>query len=377
MLNVYQGYSSSMDTVTAANEIIHQIGQSDVNYVVFFAGNNYDFNVLSRVMKDRFPKAEVVGCTTAGEISKNCFTQNSLVAMGIASKDFITATTVIENISAAPILHREELIHTFKKTGMRLEDATSGKHVFCFTLMDGLSSSEEKVLSVINSIFKQPGFPIIGGSAGDGLDFKETKVSYNGKVYTNAAVVTFVKTSHKFYIYKENIFKPFGAQMVVTKADIKNRIVYEFDHQPAAKYYAQKLGIAEKDLSKYFSTNPLGRKIGDKIWIASPFKVNTDHSIQFYCQVLTNSVLEILEPLDPVTVIHESIDHVKRNIKSIKGMIAVNCILRTLQFQQQNNGKQIVSPLLSLAPVVGFSSYGEQLNNTHLNQTLVLLALGE
>lgn len=376
MLNIRQSYSSQQDTVSAANEIIKQI-QPTANYVIFFAGNNYDFEVLSLKMKEAFPSAEVVGCTTAGEISKNCLTKKSVSAMSIESNDFKTATTIMKDISVAPILYREELIRTFEKTGAKLENASTTKNMFCLTLMDGLSGGEEKALSVINSIFKHEDFPVLGGSAGDGLDFKVTKVSYNGNVYTNAAVVTFVKTSHKFFVYKENIFTPLGEQMVVTKADIRKRIVYEFDHKPAAKYYAEKLGVPVNDLNKYFMTNPLGRKIGDKIWIASPFKINSDQSIQFYCRVLTNSVLEILKPQDPVVVMNESIQKIKENVKNIKGIIAINCILRSLQFEQTKIGNQVFSPLAALAPLVGFSSYGEQLNNNHLNQTLVLLALGE
>lgn len=377
MLNVSQGYSSRQDTVEAANEVIKQIQQQAANYVLFFAGNNYDFEVLTVKMKEAFPNAEVVGCTTAGEISKNCLTKNSVSAMSIASNDFKTATAIIKDISTAPVLYRDELIKAFEKTGSRLQDASNIKNMFCFTLMDGLSAGEEKALSVINSIFKQDDFPLLGGSAGDGLDFKITKICYNGKVYTDAALVTFVRTSHKFFIYKENIFTPLGEQMVVTKADIANRVVYEFNHQPAAKYYAEKLGISVKDLDKHFMTNPLGRKIGDKIWIASPFKVNNDHSIQFYCRVLTNSVLEILKPQDPVKIMKESIEVIKENVKNVKGIIAVNCILRSLQFESENIGTQVFTPLSSLAPIVGFSSYGEQLHNSHLNQTLVLLALGE
>jgi hypothetical protein len=202
-------------------------------------------------------------------------------------------------------------------------------------------------------------------------------VSFNGEVYSDAAVVTFVNSKHKFYIYKENIFRPTGIQMLVTKADFKKRIIYELDNQPAAVVYAQKLGIAKRDLPNSFTSNPLGRKIGDKIWISSPFMVNPDDSIQFYCQVLTNSILEILEPVDPVKMAQSSANNINSNINNIKLLLAINCILRRLQFEQQNVSKEVFGLFSRIAPLAGFSSYGEQLNNTHLNQTLLLLALGE
>lgn len=372
MLKIYDAYSSHKDTETAVKEIANQIKKEDINYVIYFAGNKYDFELLSKNMKEAFEQAEVVGCTTAGEISKKYLTENSLVAMAISSKDFITKTTVVNDISTVPIIHREELIKTYKKSGLK-----NKKDGFVITLMDGLSLGEERVLSVINSIFESYNLPIIGGSAGDGLDFKETKVSYNGQVYKDAAVVTFVNTKHKFCIYKENIFKSTKEQMIVTRADINNRIVYEFNNQPAAKYYAKKLGVDKKDLHKYFITNPLGRKIGDNIWIASPATINEDDSMQFHCQVLTNSILEILEPLDPVEMASNTVQELKANISNIKGILAINCVSRKLQFQEERIEKKVLEPLLMTAPTVGFSSYGEQINSNHLNQTLILLALGE
>lgn len=377
MLNVLTGYSSNQDSVKAADEIVSKIRQDDIALVIFFASPQYDFSLLSKRIKSGFMKSEVIGCTTAGEICGNFLLDNSVVAVSISSKNIITATTVIKNISRIPIMHRAELINTFNQAGLRLDDPDLDNKGFVITLIDGLRSAEEKTLAVINSIFKNKRLPLIGGSAGDGLSFKETLVSFDGEVYSDAAVVTFINTRHKFYLYKENIFQPSGKQMYVTRADYRNRLIYELDNQPAAVVYADKLGVNKKDLPQYFTYHPLGRKIGDKIWIASAFSVNQDDSIQFYCQVITNSILEILEPVDPIQMAHKSVQDISSHMSSIKLLLAINCILRRLQFEQQNISKEVFGQFASLAPVAGFSSYGEQLNNTHLNQTLLVLALGE
>lgn len=377
MLSVLNGYSSNQDSVKAADEVVSKISQNDIALVIFFASPQYDFSLLSKRIKSGFMQSEVIGCTTAGEICDNSLLENSVVAVSISSKNFITATTVIKNISRIPIMHRAELIETFNRTELRLDDPALENKGFVITLIDGLRSAEEKTLAVINSIFKNKSLPLIGGSAGDGLTFKETLVSFDGEVYSDAAVVTFVNTRHKFHLYKENIFKPSGKQMYVTRADYRNRLIYELDNQPAAVVYADKLGVHKKDLSRYFTCHPLGRKIGDKIWIASAFSVNQDDSIQFYCQVITNSILEILEPVDPIQMAHKSVQDISSHMGSIKLLLAINCILRRLQFEQQNISKEVFRQFASLAPVAGFSSYGEQLNNTHLNQTLLILALGE
>lgn len=377
MLKILQGFSSKKTTKEAIEENYEQIKQSNIKYVMFFASNQYDFTEIASSFKQYFPDNDVVGCTTAGEISNHCLTEHSLVSFSIASDDFNVASILLENISEYPILYHERINEALKSLKIDPKLVAKQKNLFGITLMDGLSAGEEKALSVINAVIGDNNLPLIGASAGDGLDFKETKIALNGVVYTDVALISFVKTGHQFYIYKENIFKPMGKQMVVTKADVAKRTVYEFDNKPAAKCYAEKLNIREDQLSQYFAKNPLGRRLDEKIWITSPFNINPDKSIEFYCRVLTNSVLEILEPNNPLEVIQETKSIIKENVRAIKGMLVFNCILRRLQFDKENIGKQIIGPLCELGPITGFSSYGEQLDSTHLNQTMVVLTLGE
>ncbi|MDQ0872682.1 hypothetical protein QFZ77_001341 [Paenibacillus sp. V4I3] len=111
-------------------------------------------------------------------------------------------------------------------------------NTFGILLVDGLRKAEEKVLSVIQSLFPNKDFPLIGGSAGDNGKFG-MMLSCNGSLYSNAAILTIVKTKHPFYLYRENIFVPKGESLTVTKADIRERKIYENNHAPAADYYDQ------------------------------------------------------------------------------------------------------------------------------------------
>ena len=377
MLKILQGFSSKKATMEALKENYEQIKQPNIKYVMFFASNQYDFDEIASRFNHYFPDHDVVGCTTAGEISNHCLTEYSLVSFSIASDDFNVASILLENISEYPILYHERIIEALKSLNIDPKMADKQKQVFGITLMDGLSAGEEKALSVISAVLGDNSIPLIGASAGDGLDFKETKIALNGIVYRDVALISFIKTGHQFFIYKENIFKPLGKQMVVTKADVAKRTIYEFDNKPAVRCYAEKLNIREDQLSQYFTKNPLGRRLDDKIWITSPFNINPDKSIEFYCRVLTNSVLEILEPNNPLEVIQETKRVIKENVSDIKGMLVFNCILRRLQFDKENIGKEIIGALCELGPATGFSSYGEQLDHTHLNQTMVVLTLGE
>lgn len=377
MLNVSSGYSQSSDVSTAIKEIKNQMYQPDLKLIIFFASNSYDFPLVSKEMKNVFPSTELIGCTTAGELSGNGFTEKSIVVLGIAADNFTPVSTVIRDIHSIPMLYRKETENTFKKTGLDPTDPSCSQKGFGIVLIDGLQGAEEKVLSVVNSIIKAPDFQLIGGSAGDGLDFKKTYVCLNGDVYSDAAVVTFVKTNKKFYIHKEDIFSTTEKSLTVTKANIRERRVYELDGQPAARVYAETLGIPKGELSKCFAANPLGRRIGNKIWTASPFQIMDDDSIVFYSQIFPGTLVDILRPEDIIAKAKDTVQTVLAKIPDVKAALAVNCILRTLQFKEQKQSERISSELARLGHMIGFSSYGEQLCKMHLNQTLVLLALGE
>ncbi|OZI10906.1 hypothetical protein CEW92_14420 [Bacillaceae bacterium SAS-127] len=165
--------------------------------------------------------------------------------------------------------------------------------------------------------------------------------------------------------------------MEMTRVNTEERIVYEINNKRAASEYARLLGISEQQLSSYFMKNPLGRTVNGQVYIASPFQVLKDGSIQFYCQIFQHQKVEILEPKDPISTLQESIAQLTSSFHTIEGVLAINCILRKLQFEQEQLTPALNQQLATLPSLAGFSSYGEQLNKTQLNQTLVMLSFGK
>ena len=376
MLSLKRGISKSNDTKGAVDGVVSSIKQNNVKLVMFFASPKYDFALISKFMKEAFESAEVIGCTTAGEIGPQGFSEETLVAMSIAADDFTVATAVMKDIKTKAILSKNDIMGAFKKTGMDLNDPHLKEKGFGILLIDGLQAAEEKVLTVINSIFND--FNIVGGSAADGMNFKKVYVSVNGEVFENAAVVTFVKTSNKFQIYKENIYIPTDIEFKATKVDMETRIVYEFNGRPAAEEYAKALGLPVSELtSKNFSSNPVGRQFGDSIWITSPFQILEGGAIQFYAQIMPNSIVKMLKPVETIEEAKRTAEFIKTKLPSVKGVISFNCVARYLQFKGEHSLGPIYNELSKLGEVIGFNCYGEQYGKQHINQTLTLIALGE
>lgn len=121
--------------------------------------------------------------------------------------------------------------------------------------------------------------------------------------------------------------------------------------------------------------HPLGF-VGKQLSVGSPMCVNDDNSISFYCQVARNAEMRVLQPLDILQTMDNTVAQLTRDFKQIEGVFAINCILRKIQFQQTNMLQEVNKRFSQMGNVFGFCSYGEQLQNEQINQTLVLLAIG-
>ncbi|MGM7635248.1 FIST signal transduction protein [Bacillus sp. Hm123] len=366
-------HTSNLDSVASQ---FQQELHDKPTLVLFFASTTYDFASLSHLLHEMFPQSEVIGVTTVGEISATGFQSNGVVAMSF-NQQFQAKAVLVDDIERFPIYSRKHLIEAANSLNISLHSPHPEKEGLGLIFPNGLVAGEEKMLSIVNSLFEHEGFPIFGGTAGDDAKFTETFVSVNGVVSSKGGAFVFIKTSLDFMIQKENIFRPTGKVMEMTRVNTEERIVYEMNNKRAASEYARLLGISEQQLPSYFMKNPLGRTVNGQVYIASPFQVLKDGSIQFYCQIFQHQKVAMLEPKDPVSTLQESIAQLTASFHTIEGVLAINCILRKLQFEQEKLIPALNQQLAALPSLAGFSSYGEQLNKTQLNQTLVMLSFGK
>lgn len=376
LLHIQSALSKLRDTSQAFQEVSVQL-HTDPALILFFTSTVHSFEQLTVLFQDKFPNCEVVGVTTTGEIGPQGFSDQSLSAQSFSQEFGQIEALLIDNIEKYPIFDRNKLIHSAKKLGIHVESERIDEEGLALIFPTGLVAGEEKMLSIVNSIFRYDGFPIFGGTAGDDAQFVQTVVSLNCRQSFKGGVVVFIKPNLDFYIQKENIFTSTGVSMKITKADAEKRIVYEMNHEPATKAYARALGISEQQLPQYFMTNPLGRRFNEELFIASPFQVEANGALAFYCQVFQDAVVELLEPKDPVQTLQNTLAQFTSQFNKLEGVLACNCILRKLQFQEQGLFPALNSQLSQLPNLAGFCSYGEQLNKSLINQTLVLIGFGK
>ena len=142
------------------------------------------------------------------------------------------------------------------------------------------------------------------------------------------------------------------------------------------KMYAQALGIPESDAANAALAHPVGRAYGDDVFISSIANFNPDGSMGMYCRVLPNSEVELMNPLDAVQIAEDTGNEIRSEIAQPGCVILINCILRSIGFEQQHLTEKIAGAWRRHFPAFcGFSSYGEQKDRLNFNQTLLALAI--
>ena len=248
----------------------------------------------------------------------------------------------------------------------------------CFTLflIDGLSMLEEPVIARIAHAIK--GIPLIGASAGDGLDFGHTYVYHDGAFHENIAVLAVFDTSLPFVPLHIQHFVPTGERLVITEADIATRTVKEINGMPAVEEYAAAVGMTIDKLTPLvFAAHPVMLKIGGEYYVRSILKVNPDGSLTFFCAIDTGLVLTVAKHSTTlIENLEAGLAEVRKTIFHPALIFASDCILRRLEMKQYGELDKVKS-VLAQYPLIGFSTYGEQFGAVHGNHTLTVLALGE
>ncbi|HMK45553.1 MAG TPA: FIST N-terminal domain-containing protein [Methanocella sp.] len=357
-------YSTKSSADEVVSDISSQLKGFTAKVLIFFASSKFESSI-GKKMQDEFRGVTVFGCTTAGEISSGRMIKNSVVAMALGPEIVSDVqVSILENIKGG--VNAKSAFKSFEnhfKIPVRQMDISN---YIGMVLIDGLSGKEEDIMNQIGNLTD---ITFIGGSAGDDLKFKETRVYYGGKSYTNAALLALFQVKNGFDIIKTQSFKVLDKKLVVTKADEATRQVIEFDGKPAAQAYAAAVGTTVAEAPNHFMHNPVGLIIGDEPYVRSPQRLD-DRRIAFYCHIPEDMEVSLLESTNIVDDTKEALAKAE-SIGPIAGIINFHCILRTLELEQKMQ-TEAYGNLFTGIPTIGFSTYGEEYIG-HINQTSTML----
>ncbi|MDR1709005.1 MAG: FIST C-terminal domain-containing protein [Candidatus Accumulibacter sp.] len=367
-IEVRFGKSFNPDAAQAVAELAEQVKEIEPTALIFFCAPCYDLAALGLAIKKTFD-CPAIGCTTAGEIlGGEGYIENSIVCAAIAS----------DKLAMRPILIPD--LHSFVNDPDPRElkpiALLDRKHSFALFLIDGLSMMEEPVIAHIYRALKS--VPMIGASAGDGLDFGHTHVYHDGAFHENVAVLALFETALPFLALHIQHFEPTDEKLVITDADVATRTVTEINGMPAVDEYAESVGLTiDKLTPQVFAAHPVMLKIGDQYYVRSIQKVNPDGSLTFFCAIDVGLVLTVAkQSTSLIDNLEEGLAKIRETIPRPALVFGSDCILRRLEMKQYGEIDK-VKPVLARYPFIGFSTYGEQFCGVHVNHTLTALVIGD
>ncbi|MEY8321063.1 FIST N-terminal domain-containing protein [Lachnospiraceae bacterium 46-61] len=336
--------------------------------LLFFASSFYDTSSPAKELSAVFPNSRIIGSTSHSEYCNSNYTNNSVSIMAIDKQSVEdVCIEVIENIEQKNYnLHhlmqqmetqfggQEEIFNHFDRyVGIVLfESSAKAEEVF----MDSLGTASDILF--------------VGGSS----SFTEnniSKVYVDDKSYTKAAVLAILKTVNGYDVLKTQSACILSKRtLLVTKSNMHNRILYEFDHRPCDEVYAEVLNVPKNQIQNYFVSNPLGIVADGEIFVRTFDQIQED-GITLHCGLPEGSEINVLKIGDIVSDTQKALDNAITYLPA--GVINFNCLYRTFEMLNKNLTEHYCS-LFGRYNSIGFSTSGEAFLG-HINETSTILII--
>lgn len=308
-------------------------------------------------VRSTLPGAEIVGCSTAGEIRDTHVTDDSIVVTAVA----------FEHTSIRKAHIGLDEVGDSRDTGRvlatKLADPSLA-HVLVFS--DGLAvNGSELARGMVDEL--PGGVQVTGGLAGDGKDFNETLV-VSGTSANPREVVALGLYGDRLIVGCGSLggWDPFGPERLITRS--RGNVLYELDGRSALELYKQYLGGYASDLPASALLFPLSLRSG----VGGPPVVRTvlsvdeaDGSMTFagdlpeghYARLMRANFERLIDGAhDAARASYES-----TGSRSPDLALLISCVGRKMVLQQriEEEVESVREVLGNHTTLAGFYSYGE------------------
>jgi hypothetical protein len=333
---------------------------SEAQWVLVFGSGKLicDREIIDNI-REMYPNAYLMGCSTAGEIYQDSVNDNSITVTAVA---FEKANVRFKSFE----LGSKDSSDIYYEIGQKIIselDKDNLKHIFI--LCEGLNINGSKLVDGMRTSV-QNFIPITGGLAGDGSEFKETYIIDNGYAKQNCIVLAAIYGDIYSGYASVGGWDTFGIERIVTKSN--DNILYEMDGKPALNLYKEYLGEKAKELPSSALLFPLSvrYKNSDESFVRTILAVDEDmKSLIFagditegsYCKLMKSNANNLVKgSMEAAELGKEMLGH-----KKVELAILVSCVGRKLVLKHRVDEEiEAITEVIGLgASVTGFYSYGE------------------
>lgn len=358
---------------------IEDIAFSANLFLLFVSPEFSKRDVVLEVLKLKFPKAIITGCSTAGEICDVTVKDNTISLTAIHLEK-----TVLKKIA-----FKIEDKNCSEKAGMDIAkrlDSKDLKHILI--LSDGLNVNGAELVNGLKQ--KVPNVTITGGLAADGAYFDKTFVIDGDKAVDKTIIgLGFYGDSLKVGCSSKGGWDSFGIERLVTKSD-KN-VLFELDGKPALEIYKSFLGDEADNLPSSGLLFPLSLRTEENSApvVRTILGVSEEYqSLTFAGNIPEGAYVRLMKAnIDRLILgAEDSAILANKELKDASELaILISCIGRRLVLKQLVEEEiEVVRDVVGDNPIItGFYSYGEiapfgEFSPCELhNQTMTITTLAE
>lgn len=223
----------SVDSKTTLKDLPSASPLASANLVLVFGSvKRFSEGKLQGFLKSRYPTAQLIGCTTSGEINPNGVFDDSIQ---------ITAIQWEKTVQRVAQTKMSGMQSSFEAAAGLAKQLKADTLRTVLVISDGLNVNGSELLKGFQSVLGD--VPIVGGLAGDGGAFVKTLQLYNDTISDNLVIAVGLYGSALITASGAlGGWKPYGPPRTVTKSE-KN-VVFEMDGKPALPLYRMYIGEA-------------------------------------------------------------------------------------------------------------------------------------
>ena len=337
-------------------------------------------NIFSDIAA-KFPKADIVSCSTAGEIlDKEVYDDTAVVTAIFFEKSTIKAVSLDINQNVDSFEAGKSMMNLLKQDGL----------MSVLVISEGSFVNGSDLVAGFNELNKH-NIPITGGLAGDAARFEKTQVGLNAPAKEGTVVaIGFYGSNLTVGHSSFGGWDEFGKERVITKSN-KN-VLYEIDGKKALDLYKEYLGPYVDELPGSALLFPISLRTNDaeKNLVRTILSVNeTDGSMVFAGNMPEGSKIRLMKVnfekvINGSSVAATNTASMNANEKADLAIL-ISCVGRKLILQDRTSEEVQAAQAVfgDQTTITGFYSYGELSpfnpgSNCELhNQTMTITTFSE
>lgn len=340
-----------------------ELGDQPADAVIVFASSQNDYAALLEALDAACSPRAIVGCSSAGEFTRDASGTGMSTAMAIRAGDMEFRPSLARGLSGGRDAAADALVANF--AGLH---AHHFRYHTALLFVDALAGHTEELVDRLTTATAGL-YRFVGGGAGDDGLFKKTHVFFGTEAHTDAVVGLEILSNKPFGIGARHGWTPASEPLRVTEAC--DSCMVSLNVSPAVEVFEEHAASTRQKFDvqnpmPFFLHNIVGVKTADGHKLRVPLGTTPEGGVLTAAEVPTGATAHIMgtesrnAAAAAATAVQDAVDQVTEAGHTPRAALFFDCVATRLRLGQDFGDElEAVKRELKDAPFAGFNSYGQ------------------